>query len=179
MNASAVIGWLNPEMASNFEVMSSVEFYVARASQTRILPTEKYYMNFTIKANKDFIGNMTEAVEPGFGITAQDGLTVETFENYKLLHFNVTFVNGSTYNIGYEYDAPDISPELYLLGPLRIGNFTEARIWMIASDQPAGFGFNYTWPDAGAPGMNLVGQLVGGTFSSEDYVEVNSSGNIT
>jgi len=135
MNASAVINnFLNPNMASNFEVRNNVSFDVIRSSATRIVLNENYTMNFTIKANENFTGNMTEVVPPDFNITSQNGLIVEKYENYTLLKFNVSFLNGNTYNIGYEYDAPDVSPELFLLGPLRIGNFSEARLWQIASD---------------------------------------------
>ena len=41
---------------------------------------------------------------------------------------------GSKYVISYKFDAPDISPEFYLLGELDIGNWKEARQWQIAND---------------------------------------------
>jgi len=135
MNATAEINaTLKPNITSSFEVRNNVSFDVIRSTATRIVLYENYSVNFTIKANENFTGNMTEVVEPGFNITSQNGLVVEKYEDYTLLKFNVSFVNGSTYNIGYEYDAPDVSPELFLLGPLRIGNFSEARVWQIASD---------------------------------------------
>ena len=73
----------------------------------------------------------------------------------------------------FEFDAPDISPEFFLLGPLDIGSFKEARQWQIASDQFAGFSYNITYPDAVAHGMNIVVQFVSGTnFTAANNVPI-------
>lgn len=64
----------------------------------------------------------------------------------KVLSWNVSLKEGDEIKIGYTFDAPDISPQFYLLGPLEFvdkdGNlaFQEARLWQIAADlvQPDG-----------------------------------------
>jgi len=38
--------------------------------------------------------------------------------------------------LSYNFKAPEISPYIYLLGPLKIDNFKEIRQWQIASDAP-------------------------------------------
>jgi len=118
----------------NFIVQNSVEFDVARNGPTRIFPPVPYVMNFTIKSNKDYTGVIKEYVPASFEITQQDGLTVTTIGDTKLLLWNKNLVSGEIYNINYKFDALDISPEFYLLGPLEIGDWKEARQWQIASD---------------------------------------------
>ncbi|MEK9148954.1 MAG: hypothetical protein AAB267_02780, partial [Candidatus Desantisbacteria bacterium] len=95
----------------------------------------------------------------------------------KIISIDANLKKGSKYDLSYEFDAPDVSPEFYLLGPLDIGAFKEMRNWQIASDQAAGFNFSY--PDAGAPGMNLVVSIVGTGFAISDKIITNSSGNVT
>src|SRR6185437_11928232 len=41
---------------------------------------------------------------------------------------------GNTYTLSYTIKFPLVSPEFYLVGPLRIGSFSEGREWQIASD---------------------------------------------
>ena len=121
-----------------FTVQNSVDFDVARDGATRIYPSVPHVMNFTIKANKDYDGLIREYVPASFDITPQDGLTVTTVgdTDTKILTWNKNLVEGETYNIYYVFDAPDVSPEFYLLGALEIGSFKELRQWLIASDAP-------------------------------------------
>ncbi|MBI2653175.1 right-handed parallel beta-helix repeat-containing protein, partial [Candidatus Woesearchaeota archaeon] len=102
---------------------------------------------------------------------------ITTINDTKIISIPANLKKGSKYILSYKFDAPDISPEFYVLGPLEIGAFKEARQWQIANDQAADI--NVSFPDAGAPGMNLVVQFVGTSFTSGDSVSVNSSGNIT
>jgi hypothetical protein len=118
-----------------FTVQNSVDFEVARDGATRIYPPVPYVMNFTIKANKDYDGLIREYVPASFVITPQDGLIVTTVGDIsKILTWTKNIVKGETYNIYYEFDAPDVSPYLFTLGALEIGSFKEDRQWQIASD---------------------------------------------
>jgi hypothetical protein len=119
-----------------FTVQNSVDFDVARDGATRIYPSVPYVMNFTIKANKNYTGLIREYVPASFVITPQDGLTVTTVGDAKILTWTKNLVKGETYNIYYEFDAPDVSPYLFTLGELESGGWKEARKWMIASDAP-------------------------------------------
>ena len=46
----------------------------------------------------------------------------------------MNFASQETYELSYEFDVPDISPEFYLLGPMEIGSWEELRQWQLASD---------------------------------------------
>lgn len=48
--------------------------------------------------------------------------------------WDVDFKKGETYTLNYTLNFPPISPEFYLVGPMKIGNFSEIRQWQIASD---------------------------------------------
>ncbi|KPJ54639.1 hypothetical protein AMJ47_04050, partial [Parcubacteria bacterium DG_72] len=68
---------------------------------------------------------------------------------------------GKEYQLEYTFDAPDISPEFYLLGPLSIGSsvgsgqaWQEARYWQIASDATETLS-----PDALLTQTNLTGSI--------------------
>ena len=134
MNLTAVTADGTRSITDSFTVQSSVDFDVARDGPTRIYPPVPYVMNFAIKANKNYTGLIKEYVPASFVITPQQGLTVTTVGDTKILTWNKNLVKGETYNIYYEFDAPDVSPYLFLLGRLQIGSFEEKRDWMIASD---------------------------------------------
>ena len=98
MNVSAKFSDLNPNQSTNFDVLHAVEFDVERFSATRIYPLENYTMNFTIIANSNYTGNVTEYVPTNFSIILQENLTVINVSNTtQQLIWNVSFVNGSNY----------------------------------------------------------------------------------
>jgi hypothetical protein len=117
-----------------FTVQNSVDFDVARDGPTRIYPYAPYNMGFTSNANKNYNGLINEYVPASFEITPQADLIITTINDIKILSWNKQLTKGEIYNLSYEFDAPDISPEFYLLGALDIGNWKEARQWQIASD---------------------------------------------
>ena len=119
-----------------FEVRKHVNFDVERDGPTRIYPPAKYQMNFKIKTNKDYEGEIREHVPSSFAITPEKDITVTTSGDTKTLTWTKKFRAGETYNLAYEFDAPDTSPYLFTLGPLEIGNWEESREWMVASDAP-------------------------------------------
>ncbi|MCH8833449.1 MAG: hypothetical protein IIA81_04060, partial [Thaumarchaeota archaeon] len=120
----------------SFTVQSTVEFDVTRDGPTRVFPLVPYTMQFTINANQDYNGKITEYVPASFEITPQQGLKVTTSGDTKTLSWNVNLKKGETITLSYEFDAPDVYPEFYLLGPLEIGSFAEMRQWQIANDAP-------------------------------------------
>ena len=110
----------------SFEVKESVPFEIERIGPTRIYPLAQYQMKIKVKANQDFTGQIKEQVPSDFVISAPTSL-------------NVDLKTGESIELNYTFDAPDISPYIYLLGPLQIGDFYEARQWQIASDSPKVF----------------------------------------
>jgi len=156
------------EIADQFEVIKKLPFEVERVGATRINPFESTYeMNFNIKANEDFEGNIIETVPENFEIEADDHFSESGGDEVKYITWeNVEMEKGEIISFSYSYQAPEISPMLYLLGPLRLessksglGNwlvlsdepdFKEARSWQIASD---------------AAGDVDIGRWTGGTTS--------------
>ena len=134
LTVTAVTADGTKSITDEFTVQNSVDFDVARDGPTRIYPPVSYVMNFTIKANKNYTGLIREYVPASFVITLQDGLTVTTVGDTKILTWTKNLVEGETYNFYYAFDAPDVSPYLFTLGALEIGSFKEDRQWQIAND---------------------------------------------
>lgn len=119
-------------------------FSVKRSGPTRVFPPITYSMELEITANQTFTGDITEAVPKAFttsptGSDSYNSITSEGDTNY--LHFPVQILEGESVVLRYQFKAPDISPEFYLLGPLELFDsqldtlvFSEQRQWQIAGD---------------------------------------------
>jgi len=118
------------EITDSFEVRDSVPFDIERIGPTRIYPLAKYQMTLKIKANQDFSGNIIENIPDSFIITSNFPFQIQNSQ----IIWQVAFKAGESYELKYQFDAPDISPYFYLLGALQIGDFQEIRQWQIASD---------------------------------------------
>ena len=115
------------------EVNSKPDYQIHRSTATRIYPVRSYEMEITVEFNRDFNGKITERIPNSFEISSPTGTVVDKGE-YKGIEWKTSAKKGQTKVFSYIYDAPDISPELFLAGPLSIGNHTEKRTWEIASD---------------------------------------------
>jgi hypothetical protein len=153
-------------ISDKIEVKSIVDFDVQRISATRIFPLQFYPVIFTVVPYTNYSGVITEQVPENFLI---DELTEEEVEinlvknidnggsvNYlgikeengkQIIQWGVKFEAGKEYNFGYAYDAPDKSPDFFNFGPLKVGNFSEARLWQLAVDAPNGNGMLIYDPD--------------------------------
>lgn len=130
----------------SFEVKESVPFSVERIGATRINPFKaEYTMNIKVTANQDFAGKAIEQVPSGFVILNQSAVEGEgssiNGEGSSLIAWNINLKSGQTTTLSYTYQAPKISPEIFLLGPLTMKQFnnetiffSESRQWQIASD---------------------------------------------
>lgn len=108
-------------VTDSFEVKDYTLFEIERIGPTRINPTHDYSMKIVVTANEDYQGKIEDFVP-------------ESFKTKTQVSRDVNLEAGETFEYIYEFDVPDISPELFLIGPLSIGNFKEARRWQIASD---------------------------------------------
>ncbi|MEM3771669.1 MAG: hypothetical protein QXW80_05120, partial [Candidatus Micrarchaeia archaeon] len=131
------------EIEDFFEVREKVPFDIERIGPTRIWPKAKYEMRIKIKANKDFEGEIVERVPFNFEIEESPNYELRIENNEKEIVWKVSLKENEQIELSYQFDAPDISPYLYLLGPLSLKNkkgifdsqFEEKRQWQIASDQ--------------------------------------------
>jgi hypothetical protein len=139
----------------SFEVLENPDFVTKRHDTSmRIYPPSPYTVNIEVLANKDLSGGIKEKVPTSFEISniSSAGQIIEKNETIQTITWPANLKAGESINLSYEYDAPDISPEFYRLGPLEIwqptinidGNqegavehsivFTEPRPWQIAAD---------------------------------------------
>ncbi|MDA3840399.1 MAG: fibronectin type III domain-containing protein [Patescibacteria group bacterium] len=129
------------EITDSVEVRSNVEFAIERIGPTRIYPIADYEMNIRVSPESDFKGQFREFIPSSFKIKSLEGDSqVVQHENEKVIVWEVDWQSGGTYDLKYVFDAPDVSPEFFLLGPAQVANekgstiFFEARKWQIASD---------------------------------------------
>ncbi len=156
------------QINDKFEVRKNALFEIERVGPTRIYPVADYSMKILVKANEDWQGDLIESVPNEFEVKTADSRqqTAEIKEENgykKIIWKNVQMKAGETIELNYEFDAPDVSPEFYLLGPLELVNnskfkirnskFSEARQWQIAADAlnvfeaTGGYGFGWTNPE--------------------------------
>ncbi|QQS39292.1 glycosyltransferase [Candidatus Woesebacteria bacterium] len=137
-------------IADSFEVRDYVDFDIERMTATRIYPALEYPVFIQVVPTSSFSGIVSERVPADFVVsefTHEDFSEYQMGQNassqflgtkmagdYQYIEWLVSWDKGEKYTIGYKYDAPDISPEYYTLGPVSIGGFTEGREWQIAVD---------------------------------------------
>jgi hypothetical protein len=148
------------QITDTFEVRKDVSFTVERIGATRINPFKSFYrMTMNITAHQDFSGSITEFLPRDFEMVKNESsealpdlFSVENVPDGKRLVWNMNIKNGESLSLSYVYQAPKISPQFYLLGPLRFEEsenllekisgtfaenppvFEEARQWQLASD---------------------------------------------
>ncbi|MFZ2555400.1 MAG: hypothetical protein WAX57_01005, partial [Minisyncoccia bacterium] len=123
----------------SFTVEPVTPFIIMRRGATRIYPVENYSMEISVTAESDFTGEFIEAIPTDFLVLDADGAEVRMYGGAKNLAWPITLTAGETATFTYTYDAPDISPYLYLLGPAEVrasegAPFSEGRQWKLASD---------------------------------------------
>ncbi len=123
-------------------------FEIERVGPTRIWPGADYPMTLKIKANEDFEGDIVDVVPLSFQLINPklEILNSKQAQNTKykiqntvnekqLIWQDVKLDKGDELEITYTFDAPNVSPEFYLLGALEMNDqFQELRSWQIASD---------------------------------------------
>lgn len=136
-----------------FKVDSSIEFDVERTSfPTRIYPFSPYPTTFTITSSKDYRGQVSDIVPAFFEIKNATGKpTLERNGDFTRIIWNVNLKAGVPQQFTYFINFPKVSPEFYLVGPLKVGSFTEARQWQIASDAINSTSGVAAWEDNGGP----------------------------
>ena len=116
------------KIKDSFEVRESVPFDIERIGPTRIWPKANYEMALKIKANQDFTGDIIETVPISFEILNQEIKQISNSSfiiqdqgdgTKSLTWQNITLQQGDEIEIKYTFDAPDITPYLHLIGPLK------------------------------------------------------------
>ncbi|MEK7588313.1 MAG: hypothetical protein AAB438_00665, partial [Patescibacteria group bacterium] len=126
-----------------FSVVQNSLFEVARSGPTRINPLSPYTVIMKVKSNIDWSGIVQEKAPDNFDILeSSKGIVynnVEIVGKEKVISWNLSFKKNEEKILAYKFDAPNISPEFHLLGPLSFGKgvnliWQETRNWQIAND---------------------------------------------
>lgn len=123
------------EIEDTIVVEQATPYIVERSGPTRIYPVADYTMTLHVSAQAGYVGTVREVV-PEFFSVYDYGSAMETVEgSLRYLEWDVSVAPGETIELSYTFDAPDISPYVYRIGPASLGaEFTEMREWQIASD---------------------------------------------
>ena len=169
-------------ITDTFEVRDEVPFDIERTGPTRIYPPELYPVTLHVTANEDYSGEVIERVPRSFYVS-NPGDTEATFRTHeegdvKELIWDVELEAGEAIDLSYQFDAPDVSPEFYLLGPLSLESFAEIRQWQIASDAVSfdnsggNTGTTITGFNIGSAGTNRLVAV----FAADESTGTNLSG---
>ena len=132
--------------ADTFQVDPGVPFVINRTDvPTRIYPPADYPIRVAVTPGQPYRGQVTETVPASFAIShiSDQGSAAPSVDrpDSQRITWDVDWQVGTTYYLGYTFNAPDISPALFTLGPMAIGGsftdaplFREPRQWQIASD---------------------------------------------
>lgn len=123
-------------MDSYFNVRDFAPYTIERVQYPmRIYPRFDYPVKIKFVANRDFSGTVYDTVPSNFTISqiSENGDIIQN-EPYKAVEWQVNWTKGNTYYLQYTIHFPPISPEFYLVGPIKIGDFSEGKGWQIASD---------------------------------------------
>ncbi|PJA67762.1 hypothetical protein CO157_02735, partial [Candidatus Peregrinibacteria bacterium CG_4_9_14_3_um_filter_49_12] len=142
LTANNLIG-ASHKLTSEVQVVRNPAYVIHREAATRLWPFAPSPMTIDVEFREDFSGTITDTVPNSFGITdstpkAKTALVSQTQE--LTLTWSGSWSAGDSATFQYVYDAPDISPEFYLVGPLVMvsssnnDTFTELRSWQIAND---------------------------------------------
>ncbi|TXH02006.1 MAG: hypothetical protein E6P95_00755 [Candidatus Moraniibacteriota bacterium] len=112
----------NKTVYGKFSVQEETDFIVERIGATRINPFKsEYQMTIKITANKQFDGEVTETLPQNFTATSPT-------------KWYTKLASGESTTYTYKYQAPKVSPDIFYLGPVQIGDHQETKVWSLASD---------------------------------------------
>lgn len=140
------------------QVVDHAPYIVERVGATRLNPFKSdYTMNLKVKAYTNFEGTISETLGEKFYAK-----TPTTWE--------VKFVAGETYDLSYTYQAPKISPAIFTLGPIKIGDHQELRKWQLALDSGTiDHVFVEQTTQQTRTGSTAYGDISGATISSSNF----------
>ncbi|HRH93762.1 MAG TPA: hypothetical protein PKV72_04510 [Candidatus Peribacteria bacterium] len=104
---------------------------IKRLAVTRIYPLAEYTMRMSFTPSHSFEGAVAEHVPSSFKIRnpVPAATVAPQGEDTLAITWTQRWEAGRTYQLEYTYDAPDISPEFYLLGPITIdGDIIEESV---------------------------------------------------
>ncbi len=177
----AKVGEVTRTLTDTFSVKRNEDFYLKRELPTRIYPPTTYEAKLIFQPKQSGTYQVEEFVPKGFEISETKAEIIAE-DTKQILRWSVEAQSNQDQTLSYRFKAPNISPYLFLVGPLTIENskienstkWAEPRSWQIASDnacQSAGTG---NWSDA----ANWTS--CGGTVpQAADTVQILNTHNVT
>ncbi|PLX21209.1 hypothetical protein C0584_03275 [Candidatus Parcubacteria bacterium] len=180
------------EVTDSIDVRDKLDFSIERLGPTRIYPIADYGMTIRVRPEDNFSGQLREYVPKSFKVKSlDDGAQVIELEDEKVIIWEVDWQQGGSYDLSYVFDAPDVSPEFFLLGPAQVANnngatvFSETRKWQIASDAVSTYdydgGTSVNWTNASNAYNSIDNNYASRDIprrdepDSSNYLEVNSN----
>jgi len=123
------------QIEDSIVVETNTPYIIERTGPTRIYPVADYIMMLAVTTDNTYVGTVREVVPASFRVYDYGDARIYTEGNETFIEWDVALIGGERAELSYSFDAPDISPYVYRLGPATLGDvFTELREWQIASD---------------------------------------------
>lgn len=110
-----------------FEVVTDHNLSIKRNGPTRIYPPSPYPMVLTVVSHDSFEGELVEKIPVGFEVFDTDA-QINIEGDYQELVWKVDLSASSSKTFSYRFDAPDISPFLYELGPASLSELVQSSL---------------------------------------------------
>jgi hypothetical protein len=124
-----------------FTVQANAPYVVTRDGPTRIFPASAYSMHITANAPQGFNGDIIETLPEGFTLGNTNGGVVTRADGVIYITWHAALNGTAPFDVSYTFKAPEVSPYMYLLGPMQLKDgssgaivFKEPTTWKIASD---------------------------------------------
>ncbi len=118
---------INLTFTKSMSVLPDLPFQVTRDAPTRVFPLITYPITITLSSTEGYTGTVTEHIPAGYKVTETDGEVTDDG-----IKWSVTIPPGSSTDLHYTLDAPDISPALHTIGPL---SPVSKAYWHLALDK--------------------------------------------
>ena len=112
---------------------------VARDMNTRLFPEEEAGVSIAVMFGESYIGQVYDVVPTNFivsDLSSNGVVNISESGDRQVLVWDVVAEAGDMRTFSYTYNAPDVSPAFYVVGPFQSadGSIVESRVWQIASD---------------------------------------------
>ena len=129
-------------LSSSIDVEHEPSVVISRHAATRLWPFAASPMKVHVEFMQPFNGSIQDTMPSEFIIESSSPNAVietNTETNETTITWSGSWLQNETATFEYTYDAPDISPEFYLMGPLTLheegkASIYEKRTWQIAND---------------------------------------------
>ena len=145
-----------------FLVTQTQKISIKRDGPTRIFPPASYPMRLTVESVDDFSGVLVEKVPASFDVFDTNAEVVQVGDT-KELRFNVDVAAGQSIAFEYSFDAPDLSPYLFTLGPAHLESEVMVDDAAVVTDVPV----EVSGESVGEQGNNTVPEAAPINYPSE------------